>query len=116
MRFGWRCATTSRGGRPRAYHAPMSTARPDVAREEPVLATRGLTKRFGQRLAIENVELMVPPATAFGFLGPNGAGKTTLIRTVLGLTRATSGTVRLLGASMPEEKARALRRVGAIVE
>jgi ABC-2 type transport system ATP-binding protein len=78
--------------------------------------THGLTKRFGSRIAVEAVDLRVPSATAFGFLGPNGAGKTTLIRTLLGLTRASSGSWRILGRRMPEERAIALRRVGAIVE
>jgi ABC-2 type transport system ATP-binding protein len=78
--------------------------------------TKGLTKRFGPRAAVDSVDLRVPTATAFGFLGPNGAGKTTLIRTLLGLTRASSGSWRILGRPMPEERAIALRRVGAIVE
>jgi ABC-2 type transport system ATP-binding protein len=80
------------------------------------LETTGLTKRFGARTAVDAVDLRVPTATAFGFLGPNGAGKTTLIRTVLGLTRPSSGTWSILGRPMPDERAVALRRVGAIVE
>ena len=82
----------------------------------PAVETSGLTKRFGSRVAVDEVDLTVPQATAFGFLGPNGAGKTTLIRTLLGLTHPTSGTVSLLGHAMPGERAVALRRVGAIVE
>src|SRR5205823_6877312 len=82
----------------------------------PAVETSGLTKRFGSRVAVDEVDLTVPQATAFGFLGPNGAGKTTLIRTLLGLTHPTSGTVSLLGHTMPGERAVALRRVGAIVE
>ena len=78
--------------------------------------TRALTTRFGTRVAVDAVDLRVPTATAFGFLGPNGAGKTTLIRTMLGLIRPTSGTWRLLGRPMPDERSIALRRVGAIVE
>jgi ABC-2 type transport system ATP-binding protein len=78
--------------------------------------TKGLTKRFGDRVAVDAVDLRVPAATAFGFLGPNGAGKTTLIRTLLGLTRPSSGSWRILGRPMPEERSVALRRVGAIVE
>ena len=80
------------------------------------LETRGLTKRFGGRAAVDGVDLRVPTATAFGFLGPNGAGKTTLIRTVLGLTRPSSGSWRILDLPMPEDRSAALRRVGAIVE
>jgi ABC-2 type transport system ATP-binding protein len=81
-----------------------------------VVETTGLTKRFGDRTAVANVDLHVPRGAAFGYLGPNGAGKTTLIRMLLGLTHATSGTMRLLGRPVPEERAAALARVGAIVE
>src|SRR6266542_5389993 len=83
---------------------------------EPVVETAGLSKRFGERVAVENVDLRVPRGSAFGYLGPNGAGKTTLIRMLLGLTRATAGTMRLLGSPVPDERASALARVGAIVE
>jgi ABC-2 type transport system ATP-binding protein len=81
-----------------------------------VVETSGLTKRFGDRLAVDNVELRVPRGAAFGYLGPNGAGKTTLIRMLLGLTGATSGTMHLLGRPVPAERAAALARVGAIGE
>jgi ABC-2 type transport system ATP-binding protein len=82
----------------------------------PAIETRGLTKRFGARVAIDGIDLHVPRGTAFGFLGPNGAGKTTMIRTLLGLTRASSGSMSILGHPVPAERATALRRVGAIVE
>ena len=81
-----------------------------------VVETSGLTKRFGERVAVDNVELRVPRGSAFGYLGPNGAGKTTLIRMLLGLTKATAGTMSLLGRPVPDERAAALARVGAIVE
>ena len=82
----------------------------------PAIETHGLTKNFKARVAVSGVDLTVPRACAFGFLGPNGAGKTTLIRTILGLTSATSGTAQLLGHPMPRERTAALLRVGAIVE
>ena len=78
--------------------------------------TRGLTKRFGSNVAVDDVELRVPRGSAFGYLGPNGAGKTTLIRTLLGLTRANAGTMSLLGIPVPAERRQALARVGAIVD
>ena len=53
--------------------------------------THGLTKRFGEIVAVNDVELLVPRGSAFGYLGPNGAGKTTLIRVLLGLTSSASG-------------------------
>jgi ABC-2 type transport system ATP-binding protein len=76
----------------------------------------GLTKRFGARAAVDNVDLLVPRGSTFGYLGPNGAGKTTLIRVLLGLTRADSGMMSLLGLPVPAQRARALARVGAIVD
>jgi ABC-2 type transport system ATP-binding protein len=80
------------------------------------IETRGLTKRFGARAAIDGVDLYVPRGSAFGFLGPNGAGKTTMIRMLLGLTGASTGSMSVLGRPVPAERAQALRRVGAIVE
>jgi ABC-2 type transport system ATP-binding protein len=78
--------------------------------------THGLTKRFGDNIAVNGVELLVPRGCAFGYLGPNGAGKTTLIRVLLGLTHADTGTMQLLGHSVPRHRAAALARVGAIVD
>jgi ABC-2 type transport system ATP-binding protein len=81
-----------------------------------VIETTGLTKRFGARVVVDDVDLQVPRGCAFGYLGPNGAGKTTLIRMLLGLTGATAGTMRLLGRHVPAERAAALAHVGAMVE
>jgi ABC-type multidrug transport system ATPase subunit len=78
--------------------------------------THGLTKRFGDNVAVNGVELLIPRGCAFGYLGPNGAGKTTLIRVLLGLTHADSGTMSLLGYPVPKQRATALARVGAIVD
>jgi ABC-2 type transport system ATP-binding protein len=83
---------------------------------ESVIETKGLTKRFGERVAVDAIDLLVPRGVAFGFLGPNGAGKTTLIRTLLGLTRATAGEMSLLALPQPARRREALARVGAIVE
>jgi len=83
---------------------------------ELAVETRGLTKRFGVRTALDGVDLQVPRGCAFGFLGPNGAGKTTMIRTLLGLTHASAGTMFVLGHPVPGERDQALQRVGAIVE
>jgi len=81
-----------------------------------IVETSRLRKRFGDRVAVDDVDLRVPRGSAFGYLGPNGAGKTTLIRMLLGLTGATSGTMHLLGRPVPAERTAALARVGAIVE
>jgi len=81
-----------------------------------VVETTGLTKRFGERVAVDHVDLRIPAGSAFGYLGPNGAGKTTLIRMLLGLTSIDGGEIRLLGHAIPAGRADALARVGAIVE
>jgi ABC-2 type transport system ATP-binding protein len=80
------------------------------------IETRGLTKRFGQQVAVNAVDLAVPPGSVFGFLGPNGSGKTTTIRMLLGLAAASAGTVNLLGMEMPGRFRDVLPRVGALVE
>ena len=81
-----------------------------------IIETRGVTKRFGARVAVIDLDLTVPRGSAFGFLGHNGAGKTTLIRMLLGLTEADAGTMRISGRPVPEDRARVLARVGAMVE
>src|SRR3954471_737970 len=88
----------------------------EAATGDAVIETRALTKRFGERAAVDGVDLVIPAGAAFGFLGPNGAGKTTLIRTLLGLTQPTSGEISLLGLPQPAKRREALARVGAIVE
>lgn len=77
---------------------------------------RGLTKRFGDNVAVNNVDLRIPRGCAFGYLGPNGAGKTTLIRVLLGLTHADAGSMSLLGYAVPADRDLALARVAAIVD
>ena len=107
----------SRGMSPPMPDSLTSSSTADgAAARVPAIETRGLTKRFGERTAIDAVDLHVPRGTAFGFLGPNGAGKTTMIRMLLGLTHASGGTMSVLGRPVPAERAAALRRVGAIVE
>src|SRR5579863_4357518 len=83
---------------------------------EAIIETSGLTKRFGQRVAVDGVSLSVPRGCAYGFLGHNGAGKTTTIRMLLGLTLPDAGTMHLRGLAVPERRREALSRVGAIVE
>jgi len=80
------------------------------------IETHGLTKKFGHQVAVDGVDLAVPPGSVFGFLGPNGSGKTTTIRMLLGLASASSGTVNLLGMEMPGRFHEVLPRVGALVE
>jgi ABC-2 type transport system ATP-binding protein len=98
-----------------------TTTLPEISDDQPAdgrwaVETHGLTKRFGENVAVNDVELLVPRGCAFGYLGPNGAGKTTLIRVLLGLTHADAGTMSLLGYRVPEHRDVALARVGAIVD
>ncbi|HSK16306.1 MAG TPA: ABC transporter ATP-binding protein [Gaiellaceae bacterium] len=73
---------------------------------EPVIRTRDLTKHYGRTVALESLDLAVPPGIVFGYLGPNGAGKTTTIRLLVGLLRPTRGRAEVLGidgARHPDE-------------
>ncbi len=75
----------------------------------PAVEIHGLVKTFGRTRALDGLDLTVAPGDITGFLGPNGAGKSTTIRVLLGLLRANSGTVRLLGGD-PWRDAVALHR------
>jgi ABC-type multidrug transport system ATPase subunit len=81
-----------------------------------VIATHGLTKRFGALRAVDGIDLDVRSGDVYGFLGANGSGKTTTVRMLLGLVLPTSGDVELLGERMPRAGRRVLPRVGALVE
>ena len=81
------------------------------------VSSEGLTKRFRSgQVAVNAIDLAVPTGSVYGFLGPNGSGKTTTIRLLLGLIRPTAGSHTLLGEPMPAKAARALPRVGSLVE
>ena len=113
-------ASTERGRRDDAARRGTPTSPPGVRYENSTdgwaVETHGLTKRFGENVAVNEVDLLVPRGCAFGYLGPNGAGKTTLIRVLLGLTHADAGTMALLGYTVPRDRDKALARVGAIVD
>jgi ABC-2 type transport system ATP-binding protein len=81
-----------------------------------VIATRGLTKRYGPVLAVDGIDLDVRAGDVYGFLGANGSGKTTTVRILLGLVLATSGEAEVLGARMPRSAKRVLPQVGTLVE
>jgi ABC-2 type transport system ATP-binding protein len=81
---------------------------------EDIVITNGLTKRYGDRLAVDGVSLTVRRGEVYGFLGPNGAGKTTTLRMLLGLVRPTGGEATVLG--QPPGAPGALARIGALVE
>lgn len=73
---------------------------------------RGVEKLFGERRALDGLDLTVPTGSVFGFLGPNGAGKTTTLRILAGLARPTAGTVRVLGHDLASEGPRGRGLVG----
>ena len=81
-----------------------------------VLRTNNLTKQYGKRIAVKNLNLEVRRGEIMGFLGPNGAGKTTTIRMALGLIAPTTGSVEILGQEVATHGSRILPRVGALVE
>jgi ABC-2 type transport system ATP-binding protein len=79
------------------------------------IEVRGLVKRYGDVVAVDDVDLTVEPGDVFGYLGPNGAGKTTSLRMMLGLIRPTAGTVRVFGHD-PQASVEALEGVAGFVE
>ena len=81
-----------------------------------LIETRGLRRRFGAQVAVDDLNLLVPAAGVYGFLGPNGAGKTTAIRMLLGLIRPDAGEVRLFGQPLRSNHRALMSRVGALVE
>ncbi len=83
---------------------------------EVVLRTEHLSKQYGQRMAVNDLNLNVHRGDIFGFLGPNGAGKTTTIRMIFGLITPTSGRVEILGQDIATHRANVLPRVGALIE
>ncbi len=83
---------------------------------EPVLELKNVTKTIGRRKIVDNVSFEVPRGEVFGFLGPNGAGKTTTIRLIVGLMRLTSGEIYINGHNIQRDFAKAILKVGAVVE
>jgi ABC-2 type transport system ATP-binding protein len=78
------------------------------------LTVRGLTKRFGQTLAVDALDLQVPRGSFFGLVGPNGAGKTTTLSMATGLLRPDAGTVEVLGHDVWADTVRAKQLVGVL--
>jgi ABC-2 type transport system ATP-binding protein len=79
------------------------------------VSAHGLTKRFGELVAVRDLSFELEPGTVTGFLGPNGAGKTTTLRMLLGLAAPTAGEALVFGQPY-RELARPARRVGAMLE
>ncbi len=84
----------------------------DNPAEEPLIEISGLTKSFGEKIVLAEVNWSVPRGTICGLLGPNGAGKTTLFRLLMGILKATEGSLRIEGLDCFEERVRLKRLVG----
>jgi len=82
----------------------------------PAIATQGLTRRFGELVAVQDVNLSVAPGQFFGFLGPNGAGKSTTIKMLTGLLAASSGRIQVLGLDLAQDPVEVKRQIGVVPE
>lgn len=77
---------------------------------------RGLVKRFGDKTAVDGVDLQMPRGQVWGFLGPNGSGKTTTIRMICGLLTATEGEGRTLGWDIRDDASEIKRQTGYMTQ
>lgn len=91
------------------------TSPPTTERRFPAVTMSGLTKRYGDRVAVDRLTLDLPTGAVAGFIGPNGAGKTTTMAMLLGLVKPTSGTGTVLGRSL-HDPGSYLGKVGALVD
>jgi ABC-2 type transport system ATP-binding protein len=82
----------------------------------PAISTEGLSRRFGDFVAVDDVNLRVAPGQFFGFLGPNGAGKSTTIKMLTGLLAASSGKIEILGLDLASNLVEVKRQIGVVPE
>ncbi len=82
----------------------------------PTISTQGLTRRFGELIAVDNVDLRVAPGQFFGFLGPNGAGKSTTIKMLTGLLAPSAGRIEILGLDLTKHAVDVKRQIGVVPE
>src|SRR3954468_21137182 len=92
----------------------MSESFPSAA--PPIVDVSRLTRRFGEKTALDDVSLVVPRGGVFGLIGGNGAGKTTLIKHVLGLLKPQGGAVRVFGLDPIDNPVGTLGRIGYLSE
>lgn len=86
------------------------------AQLQPTVLVSKLTKRFGERAALADVDLQVRPGVCFGLFGPNGSGKTTLLKIISTLMRKTSGDVSVAGFDLPEDDLLVRSRLGILLD
>jgi len=91
-------------------------ARVEAFMAAPTISTENLTRRFGDLVAVEDVNLRVAPGQFFGFLGPNGAGKSTTIKMLTGLLAPTSGRIQILGLDLVTNMVEVKRQIGVVPE
>jgi ABC-2 type transport system ATP-binding protein len=94
-----------------AFQQPTAEAGDALA-----IRARGLTRRFGELVAVDHVDLSVPKAQVYGFLGPNGSGKSTTLRMLCGLLTPTEGEVEVLGLQIPAQAEALKRRIGYMTQ
>ncbi len=82
----------------------------------PAISTEHLTRRFGDLVAVQDVNLRVAPGQFFGFLGPNGAGKSTTIKMLTGLLAPSSGHMQILGVDLRQDSVAVKRQIGVVPE
>lgn len=81
-----------------------------------IVEVSSVSKRFGLRLAVDDLSLKVPSGVCFGLLGPNGAGKTTTLRMIYGVTRPSSGTIRVFGIDIARDPRTVRSRLGVTLQ
>ena len=84
--------------------------------DTPAIETKGLTKRFGEKVAVDGIDLRVETGEFFGFLGPNGAGKSTTINMLVGLLYPDSGTAKIHGIDIRQQPLEAKQLLGVVTE
>ncbi len=96
---------------------PLSEALPAAPRHPPpplAIEVRGLRKLYGNKAAVDGLDLSVPAGSFFGFLGPNGAGKTTTIKMLMGLATPSAGSISILGLPIPERSLEIKQMIGLV--
>jgi lipooligosaccharide transport system ATP-binding protein len=82
----------------------------------PIVELRSVSKKFAERVAVDGLDLEIPPGICFGLLGPNGAGKTTTLRMIYGTTRATTGAIRVFGLDISRNPRAVKSRLGVTLQ
>lgn len=95
---------------------PVDVGVSSTTTDDAILDIRGLTKRFGSIVAVDNLDLTIRRGEVLGFLGPNGSGKSTTVSMVLGLVTPTEGSVHIMGQPLADDPSLVSQHVGAIIE